>query len=110
MRGYSLTCDHCGHTKTTWGPWPFAFDKHGKRIRISSRGRGPRRVQGHESRQYCRDCRKTRLVITPHPLTGKPYCPKCGGERLAFSIADDEEVLCPKCERGYLKVSKRWIT
>src|SRR5438552_2127771 len=71
MRGFSLTCDHCGHTKETWGPWAFSCDKHGRRVRFSSRAAGKRVVQGHESRQYCYGCRKTRLVITPYPPIGK---------------------------------------
>jgi hypothetical protein len=53
---------------------------------------------------------KDPLVIMPYPPTKKPCCPKCSGDHLAFSIGEDEEVLCPKCERGYPKVCKRWIT
>jgi predicted RNA-binding Zn-ribbon protein involved in translation (DUF1610 family) len=91
---------------------PVFIDKHGKRIRISLGEIARRRssVQGHESRQYCHDCRKTRSIVTFKSDTAEHCCPKCGGTRLTFSIRKDEEVVCPKCQRGCLKESGRWIT
>ena len=87
-----------GHTKEeAGGPRALSDDKDGRRVRLSSRGTGKRPIAGHESRQYCRDCRKTRLVISPYPPVGNPRCPKCGGENLTYSgITDDDGVLVPE--------------
>src|SRR5215471_15648318 len=110
MRGFTLTCNECGHAKKTWGPWAFSLDKNGNRKRISAHGRRRRPIDGYESRRYCRDCRKTRLMIEPYPLVGEPHCPKCGSSNLIYSLPENEKLLCPNCERGYLEVTMRWIT
>jgi hypothetical protein len=132
--GYRHTCDACGYTVSTSGPWEFYRDSTGQRKPYGHPGPSSpeakaRGIAGFSAMMYCSSCDKVvDVIMQEYPTTfGDPLgawlgasnerlqgikarCPDCGGTDLVLGGRKDAVVLCPRCRAGHLVAVMAWIS
>lgn len=130
------TCDVCGYTISTLGPWEFYRDANGERklyghpVPISEEAaRGG--IHGLSGIVYCsvcdrsfdlilvefkEPCYRSLLVWAGQCEPKDEYkkedtvkCPFCGNTRLVFCDREDADMRCPWCGKGRLVARMEWI-
>jgi uncharacterized protein YbaR (Trm112 family) len=132
--GFAWTCDHCGHSVRTSGPWEFYRDREGRRkpyghpVPISQEAKDAG-VSGLSGELYCPNCDEVFDVIrvefkrpTSNPWSkdneptdefkGKDRvtCPRCRVSLLIAAPGPGEKIACPRCKVGTFLVSMPWIS
>jgi len=126
---HSHTCNKCGYSVTTSGPWEFYRDGEGERrwfghpLPLSDEAK-KRGIYGLFGTLYCPSCDETfdRILVEfkkpshdflsvwlgkCEPLDefkqkGAVRCPRCGGLNLVLGAMKDREIACPRCIEGKL--------
>ena len=133
---YLHTCDNCGYSVSTSGPWEFFRDAEGARQPYGhpapmSREAKSRGIFGLSAHVYCPHCDRTfdLVLIEYKKPTSKSLsvwmdksepadeydgkvlkCPKCGNTDLLLDESDGKEVVCPRCNKGKLVSRMEWIS
>lgn len=131
--GYVHTCDSCGYSVSTSGPWEFYRDSAGRRKPYghpvpTSEEAKERGIYGLSALVYCFDCDETFDVILIEYKNGsydalsvwgglREYrgegtvrCPKCDGRNLVLGPNQDREIACPRCREGKLIGVTGWMS
>ncbi len=134
---YRHSCDNCGYSFKTSGPWEFYRDGGGQKkpfghpIPMSAEA-AQRGIYGLSANLYCRQCdRAFDLVIAEFKQPqrsgldvwsgaaepkdefkreGAVKCPVCGNRQLLLEGNEAAEPTCPRCKSGRLVSQREWIS
>jgi len=134
---YSHTCNKCGYSVTTSGPWELYRDRQGERrwyghpVPLSDEAK-KRGIHGLSGTVYCPSCdERCDLILVEfkkpshdslsvwsgkcEPLDefkekGAVKCPRCGHSDLILGPVEDREITCPRCKEGRLVGKMDWIS
>ena len=116
MRGYTYTCNNCGHTVYTSGPHLFYRDNsgnlkpygHPSPISEEARRRG---IWGSYAILYCYRCDRTyKLVLYERGVAAQLKCPECSNTDFNFGKEGDTGITCPQCKNGKLMSKLHWMS
>lgn len=132
--GYEWKCTACGYKIETSGPWEFYRDKRGIRKPYGhptpiSREAKRRGIYGLSASMYCPACdtvadsilvefeapEKDSLAIWSGRARvkqqyehGEPTCMQCGG--ILYLVLPEDEITCPRCNKGIFEGGIAWIS
>ena len=134
---YTYTCDACGLSFETSGPWEFYRDESGTLMDYGHPGphteeAEQRGIYGFYCELFCPSCLKTEKVIVveykkpaacalsahfgnlevmdKYREPGAVKCPDCGNLDLILFTRENQILKCPLCKDGAMKGGMDWVS